>query len=73
MINFLKNKKGQIDTEVFLNPAFMILLAFALIPTIMGYLWAKKSGMASLSFINLIIIILGEIIAVYIYTLKMFE
>jgi len=54
-----------IDWEVVNSPGFVILSILAVGATILGYILGSKWDLPSFSFVQLIIIILGELIACY--------
>lgn len=56
-------KKAQLDMEIFENPAFWILGGGAVIATIGGWIFSKKSFELSLPFWQLIVILLVELVA----------
>lgn len=54
----------MIDTEIFLHPAFVILLAIAWGATALGWLWSRKQGWEALPIWQFLLILAGEFIAV---------
>jgi len=66
------NKKGFIDMEIIFSPAFVILTIFAWSATIIGWVASKRMELgASFSVPEIIFILLAELIAVYLITLRM--
>ena len=55
----------MIDWEILRSPGFVILGGGAWVATILGWLWSRKSDMASFSIVTLIIVLLVEIGAAY--------
>lgn len=66
-MNILKDKRGFLDTEVFMTVPFLILFGFSFTATILGYIMGNKWGLPSLPIWQLIAIIVVEFIASYFF------
>lgn len=64
------NKKGFIDTEVLFSRAFIILLLFGWGATILGYILGKQMGFPPFPLTTMLVILLGELIAAYVFAAK---
>jgi len=64
------NRKGFIDGEVLGSPFFVILMLFALSATAIGYIGGKKMGLDSFPIWQLVLMLIGEIVACYIITAR---
>jgi len=62
----MKNKKGQMDIEIFEEPAFWILGGGAVAATVIGYIVSRNMEM-SLPLWQFLVLIVGEIIAAAIF------
>jgi len=64
------NKKGQLDLGLLEEEGFWILGGMAVAATIVGYIMSKRMEWVALPLWQLIVIIVVEIIAAAIFTLK---
>jgi hypothetical protein len=64
------NKKAQIDPDILMSPGFVILAALAVGATVAGYFMGRKWGVPSFPIWQLIVIIVGELIAAYIFAAR---
>jgi hypothetical protein len=68
----MNDKKGfsvgdYLDTEILTSMGFIILFGFAVTATILGYIFSKKMGMASLPIWQFLVIIVGEFFGAYFF------
>ena len=57
------NNKAQLDMEIFESPAFWLLGGGAVVATVIGWTFSKRSMELALPFWQLIILILVELVA----------
>ena len=62
------NKQAQIaDTEILTSPGFLILCGLAIGATLIGYVMGRKWDMPSFPVWQLILILVGEVVASYVF------
>ena len=66
----MKNKKGFLDTEILTSTGFVLLAAFALGATLTGYIMGKRMGFPPFPVWQLIVIMVGEVIAAYVFAAR---
>lgn len=64
------NQKAQFESEILLSPAFAILLLLAWSATILGYIMAKKWGLAAMPLWQMGVIMIVEVVAAYFFAMK---
>lgn len=64
------NKKAFLDMDVLTSTSFIILLGFAWIATIGGWMMGRSMGMDSFPLYQILIFMGIEIIIVYVITLR---
>ena len=69
----MKNKKAQIDSEVITGTGFWILLVIAVSATLIGYVSSKKAGWIAMPLWQLLIMLVVEVVACYIFAARMFN
>jgi len=63
----MNNKKAQFDMEILASPGFVILALMAVSATVLGWTFASKFGVETRFPVwQLLVIILGELIAAYV-------
>jgi len=64
-MSLMNDKRGFLDMEVLTSVGFVILFIMAAGATLMGYIWSKKQGMASLPVWQLLTILVAEFFGAY--------
>lgn len=64
------DKKGFVDMDVVMSPAFVMLALFALTATTIGYIASSKMDLPAFPVWQLIVIMIGEVIAAYVFALR---
>ncbi len=57
------NNKAQLDMEIFESPGFWLLGGGAVIATVMGWIYSKRSLEMAMPFWQLIVLLLVELVA----------
>ena len=67
----MKDKKGFVDTEILTSVGFVILAVMSVGATVIGYIMGKRMGYDTFPVWQLILIILIEIVASYLFVDRM--
>ena len=67
----MKDKKGFVDTEILTSVGFVILAVMSVGATVIGYIMGQRMGYDAFPVWQLILIILIEIVASYLFVDRM--
>jgi len=69
-MGLFRDKRGFLDTEVLFSLGFIILFGLALAATMIGYILSKRAGWEAFPIWQLLVIIVGEFFAAYIFVAR---
>jgi len=64
------NKKAFADPDILMSPGFIILGGMAIIATVAGFIWGKRMGWGSFPIWQLLVILVGELVAAYVFAAR---